>query len=278
MKYGLMIFFLAVSTLAIAQEENKGWELGARAGISYYFGDLNTNFDITHPGIAFGGGARYNFNNRIAIGAMLNASRIYYRDSYSDNIFQQARNLSFRTDIAELEARVEFNFLEYIHGDFNYGSTPYLHAGFSVHYFVPTAEYQGERHALRPLGTEGQFPGNEYFWIKPAFNYGVGMKVDMSYRWSFQVDLSARVLFHDYIDDVSGTYPGEQELRSIRGTELDLSIALSDRSVETEEFPEIGQAGRQRGNGRNNDSFAYLTTGFYYYFGKLRCPKISPLY
>lgn len=261
-----------------AQAENKGWELGARAGVSYYFGDLNVDFDLTHPGVALGGGARYNFNNRIAIAAMLNGARIYYKDSYSDNIFQQARNLSFRTDILELATRVEFNFLEYIHGDLDYGTTPYLHAGFSLHYFVPSTEYQGERVNLRPLGTEGQLPGDEYFWFKPAFNYGVGLKVDVSYRWSFQVDLSARILFHDYIDDVSGTYPGEQEIRSIRGENVDLSVALSDRSISNDQFPQIGQAGRQRGNGKNNDSFAFLTVGFYYYFGQLRCPKVSPLY
>lgn len=278
MKYKWIILLLGMSTFVLAQEENRGWELGGRAGIAYYFGDLNTEFNLTHPGIVFGGGARYNFNNRIAIGAMINGSRIYYKDSYSDNLFQRARNLSFRTDMVELAARAEFNFLEYIHGDWKYGTTPYLHAGFSVHYFAPSTEYEGERYALRPLGTEGQLPGNEYFWFKPAFTYGVGLKVDVSYRWSFQVDLSARILYHDYIDDVSGTYPGEQELRSIRGENVELSVALSDRSLGNDEFPQIGQAGRQRGNGRNNDSYAFLTAGFYYYFGKLRCPKISPLH
>jgi hypothetical protein len=93
-----------------------------------------------------------------------------------------------------------------------------------------------------------------------------------------QIDLSARLLGTDFLDDVSGTFPGEREIRDLRTVDVDVAVALSDRSIPSDQFPQIGEPGRQRGNGRNNDSFAHLTVGMYYYFGHVTCPRISPLY
>jgi len=279
MKWNCIILLVLGFVVSLeAQYENRGWELGGRAGVSYYFGDHNTDFDLTKPGAILGVGARYNINNRLALSFMFNGSRIYYRDEFSDNLFQQARNLSFRTDMLEWAARFEFNFLEYIHGDLDYGVTPYLHGGLGVFYYRPTAEYEGERYNLRSLGTEGQVPGEEYFFLATSFIYGAGLKIDFNYRWSMQIDLSARLLGTDFLDDVSGTFPGEREIRDLRTVDVDVAVALSDRSIPSDQFPQIGEPGRQRGNGRNNDSFAHLTVGMYYYFGHVTCPRISPLY
>jgi hypothetical protein len=278
-KYLLLKTLLLSAFSAVwGQDENRGWEVGGRVGSSFYFGDLNTEFDLTKPGLMLGLGTHYNLNNRLALGFMLNGARTYYRDDYSTNLFQQARNLSFRTDIYEFAARMEFNFLEYIHGDIDHGVTPYLHAGFSAFYYRPSAEFDGERYSLRPLGTEGQPPGEEYFYISLGLVYGAGLKVDINYRWSIQIDLSARLLATDYLDDVSGTYAGASEIRSLRGANAEVAVQLADRSIPTEQFPQIGQPGRQRGNGKNNDAFAFLSIGIYRYFGYMRCPKISPLH
>ncbi len=272
------VFLFFTFALSIAQDENRGWEVGGRIGPSLYVGDLNTNFDLSKPGFMLGLGTHYNLNNRLALGFMLNGARVYYRDDYTTNLFQQARNLSFRTDIYEVATRMEFNFMEYIHGDIDHGITPYLHAGFSAFYYRPSATLDGERYALRPLGTEGQPPGEEYFYISLGIVYGAGLKVDINYRWSIQIDLSARLLTTDYIDDVSGTYAGADEIRSLRGANADIAVQLADRSIPTEQFPQIGQPGRQRGNGKNNDAFAFLSIGVYRYFGHMRCPRISPLH
>lgn len=274
----VFLFLLLCNSLSQAQDENKGWEVGGRLGTSFYFGDLNTDFDISRPGPMLGFGTHYNLNNRLALGFMLNGSRVYYRDDYSTNLFQQARNLSFRSDIYEFATRMEFNFMEYIHGDIEHGVTPYLHGGLSAFYYRPSAKLDGVRYSLRPLGTEGQPPGEEYFYISLGFVYGAGLKVDVNYRWSIQIDLSARLLFTDYLDDVSGTYAGDVEIRSLRGVNAEVAVALADRSVPNEQFPQIGEAGRQRGNGKNNDAFAFLSIGIYRYFGHMRCPKVSPLH
>ena len=52
---------------------------------------------------------------------------------------------------------------------------------------------------------------------------------------------------------------------------LEIAAALADRSVE----PKIGDPGRQRGNGKKNDMYAFLNVGLFYYFGSIRCPGLA---
>ena len=40
------LLFLGICQLTTAQ---RGWEIGAWAGTSTYFGDLNTNYDLSNP-------------------------------------------------------------------------------------------------------------------------------------------------------------------------------------------------------------------------------------
>ncbi|MEO6758442.1 MAG: hypothetical protein ABIO24_03240, partial [Saprospiraceae bacterium] len=69
----------------------------------------------------------------------------------------------------------------------------------------------------------------------------------------------------DYIDDVSGTYADVRDIKAQRG---EIAAAFADRSGE----PKIGLPGRQRGNGKKNDTYALVNIGVFYYFGSIRCP------
>ncbi|MCB0553559.1 MAG: hypothetical protein KDD02_08415 [Phaeodactylibacter sp.] len=253
---------------AIAQ---KGWEAGGWLGATYYFGDLNTNYDLSTPGLAGGIITRYNFNNRLCLKMGANYGKVMADDARSDNAYERARNLSFESNILEGVFQFEFNFLPYNHGSKDEFFTPYVFAGFNVFHFNPKAEYQGELVELRPLGTEGQFKGEEYYSVNGGWVYGLGMKLDLSYELSLNFELSARSLFTDYLDDVSTVYPDKGDLRRSRG---DLAVALSDRSIELPgvEDSQIGRKGTQRGNSNNNDSFVMLGVGLVYYFGDIECP------
>jgi len=263
----LFAFFLFGTTLS-AQE---GWELGGWVGTANYFGDLNTTFDVGDAGLAVGAIARYNFNTRISMKATANYLRVAASDADSDNTFERTRNLNFRSDVWDGSFNFEFNFLNYVHGSRDEFFTPYLFAGFSIFQYNPIAELDGEAYELRNFGTEGQFRGEEYSTVSGGLNYGVGFKIDLSYRWSVNIQLSGRKIFTDYLDDVSGVYPDFNDLESLRG---DIAVALSDRSV-GDEGVSIAQEGRQRGNGRKNDSYTTLGIGIVYYFGSLKCPPIS---
>ena len=264
----LATIILGTTTTATAQ---KGWEAGGWLGAAYYFGDLNTNYDLGMPGLAGGLITRYNFNNRIALRLGANYGQVKADDARSDNAFERARNLSFQSDILEGVFLMEFNFLPYTHGSKDEFFTPYVFAGFNVFHFNPKAEYEGELVELRPLGTEGQFKGEEYYTVTGGWAYGLGMKVDLTYELSLNFELSARSLFTDYLDDVSTVYADKGDLRRSRG---ELAVALSDRSIELPgvEDSQIGRKGTQRGNSNNNDSYVLLGVGLVYYFGDIECP------
>lgn len=268
-----VILILSVSFLLSANLfAQRGWEVGAGVGVSYYFGDLNPNFDLGHPGPAVSLLGRYNFNDRLAMRFALSYAQIDGDDARSTNSFQLARNLSFKSNIIDASGQFEFNFFRFVHGHRDYFFSPYVSLGLGVFHFNPKAELDGVWHELRSLGTEGQRRGEEYLSVLPAIVYGGGLKFSINYRWSINVEVNARLLFTDYLDDVSTTYPNPAEVRRLRG---DIAVALSDRSIEGGNPEAIGEPGRQRGDATRNDSYAFGIISVNYYFGQLACPRIS---
>jgi Domain of unknown function (DUF6089) len=261
----LAVIVLFISFLPVAQAQMKGWETGVWVGVSNYFGDLNTEYRLNQLQLSGALGARYNFNDRLCLRFAANYGQLRATDTDSKNIFEQRRNLSFRSLIFDGAMQVEFNFLPYVHGHRELFYTPYMFLGPGVFYFNPQAELDGVRYDLVDFGTEGQFRGEEYSTFQPMISYGLGFKFDLSYRWSVNIELSGRRIFTDYIDDVSNTYADVRDLRAARG---DIAVRLADRSIE----PKIGEGGRQRGNGLRNDMYAMAHIGVLYYFGQIRCP------
>ncbi|MEZ4920457.1 MAG: DUF6089 family protein [Saprospiraceae bacterium] len=262
------VFFLLGFLLlsSATQAQMKGWELGGWVGGSNYFGDLNTEWRVDRTQLAGGGVVRYNFNDRLAFKFGLSAGKIEAFDSDSKNVFEQRRNLHFRSLLFDVTGQLEFNFLPYVHGHREYYYTPYVLLGPAFYNFNPQAELDGTWYNLREYGTEGQFRGEEYNTSQGALAYGVGFKLDLSYRWSINVELSGRKLLTDYLDDVSGVYADADDIRTLNG---DIAVELADRSIE----PKIGDPGRQRGNGKNNDMYYFAGVSFLYYFGQIRCPE-----
>ena len=262
-------------------QAQQGVEFGGFVGASHYFGDLNTDFSLNDPGLAAGLIGRYNFNERVAIKLIGSVGQVSAYDFDSNNTFERERNLDFKSRVLDISGQVEFNFLPYFHGSKSEFFTPYLFAGFSITNFnpqtdvcansptTPVSQCNGTINtvALRPLGTEGQFKGEEYFTTAGGLAFGAGFKVSLNYEWSINVELSGRRLFTDYLDDVSSVYPDFDDLQNLRG---DLAVALADRSN-----PTIGAQGRQRGNSKSKDAFGLLTVGIVYYFGDLKCPTPS---
>ena len=263
----VVVGFMVICWLAAAPNaQAQRWEIGGWAGVAHYFGDLNPDFSLKRPGAAGGGIARYNFNERIAGKVSLNYGRISGYDSDSPSAFQRARNLSFRSDILDATAQLEFNFLPYQHGSRDDLFSPYVFLGGGVFSFNPQTQFEGKWVALQPLGTEGQYIGSEYSLTQPQLAYGLGLKWDFTRDWCLNVELSARQLFTDYLDDVSGNYTSRANLRSLRG---DLAVALADRSIG--DAAPIGRQNRMRGNGINNDTYMFLSIGLLYNFNSVRC-------
>ncbi len=269
-----LFFITIILILATTTWAQRGWEAGGWLGAAHYFGDLNTNYSLNDLGVAGGAIVRYNFNERLSFRFGANYAQLKAYDSDSKNAYERARNLHFKSDVVDGLLALEFNFLPYLHGHNEFYFTPYIYAGLAAVYYNPKAEYNDEWVDLRPLGTEGQFKGEEYFSVAGGLAFGVGFKFDLSYQWSVNIELSARSLFTDYLDDVSTVYPDKSDLLRSRG---ETAVALSDRSILVPELSDatLGRAGQQRGESNNNDQYAFLSVGLVYYFGDLRCPAYT---
>ncbi len=250
----------------------RGAEVGFNAGLAYYFGDLNTNFDLSKPGLGLNAYGRYNLDERIALKLGLYYGRLSGDDKISDNAFQRSRNLDFFSDVWDATFQMEFNFFPYIHGSKDRYFTPYIFAGLSAFRFSPKTKLNGTTYNLQEYGTEGQDVGDEYALFNLGVAYGGGLKWDLNYYWSMNLELSGRFLFTDYLDDVSQVYPDPNVLQALRGP---VARQLSDRSDPDAPGGQIGRAGIQRGNSKNNDSYNFVLIGIAYYFGRVKCPPIS---
>jgi len=264
-----IITFLFICTSIKAQ---RGAEIGAWVGAAHYFGDLNNLYRLNEPGLAAGGIFRFNLNNRISPQIMLNYSRIRGNDAKSSNSFDVRRNLKFYSDIIELAPSISFNYFPYIHGKQDYTVTPHMIMGLSIFYHDPKRKFNGEVYQLRSVGTEGQLAGQEYGTISLAWLLGFGVKFDLNYRWSINIDLDARFAVTDYLDDVSTVYPDVNALLNAKGP---AAAFLSDPSITNMDQQKIGQKGFQRGDSKDRDMFATVGIGLLYYFGRLSCPPLA---
>ncbi len=278
----VIFIFCSLFLLSNSSFSQKGFEIGGWLGSSVYFGDLNTSFSLSDPGIAGGVLGRYNFDERISLKGSLNYATISAEDSDSPNSFERERNLDFKSQLIDATAHVEFNFFPYIHGHKELNFTPYLVAGVSLTRFNPQTEFfdvdlqENITVNLQQLGTEGQLPGEEYSRFTPGFSIGGGFKFDLSRDWSINIEVATRRVTSDFLDDVSGVYGDPDAIDGNRGILLGSGTLPSDIADRSE--LRIGEEGKQRGNARDNDSYTLVGISIVRYFGSLQCPKPSTIF
>lgn len=273
----IFLFCLSFSVKAQDRLFSQKYSFGFWLGSSAYIGDITPAYPNIYETLRPAGGifSRINFNPRIAWKTSLNVATLIGDDHLSNNIYNQFRNLSFRTRVLDLSGQLEFNFFKYILNSDHNSATPYLLAGFSLFYFNPQAYYDGTWYNLQPLGTEGQqFPqysGNEpYARVSWAFLYGGGIKLSIHKGFSMGFEAGYRSTFTDYIDDISTYYVDNDVIAS--GRDGGIAALLADRSRELAPEP-IGLEGRQRGNSENFDHYLFMGINLALTIRKRRCPS-----
>lgn len=232
-------------------------EIGGFVGGSFYLGDLNPTGLFSQTQFAAGGVYRYNLTPRWALRGNAFWGTVMGDDAKYDN----PRNLSFRSRIAEFSVQAEINYLTYFTGSKNYRFTPYLFGGIAVFSFNPQTYYDGKWVDLAPLHTEGQglpqYPNKKpYNTTQLAIPFGLGFKYSLNATFSIGLEWGMRMTFTDYLDDVSGTYADPALLFAHFG---ELSAILSNRWNGPEQDRPI--PGDQRGSSNKRDwySFAGIT-------------------
>ena len=240
-------------------------EVGVMAGISYYLGDLNINkhFHLSQP--AGGIVSRYIFNPHFALKNSFYYGMIEGNDAFSNNPIHKTRNLHFRSSIIDIATQIEFNFFPFNEGksermirrEGKYYFSPYVFTGISMFSFNPQARHGDTWFELQPLGTEEQgtiaYPDKKkYSLTQLCIPFGTGIKYDLSKKVNMAFEWGLRYTFTDYIDDVSTTYANPMAIGAEKGP---VARELSDPSAER--GSEIDNTGRQRGNSKNNDLYAF---------------------
>lgn len=249
-------------------------EVGILVGAANYTGDLSNNSASLYwneTQLGAGAFARYNLSPLLTLRGSFNYAAVSGDDANSDAAAIRARNLSFRSNLFELTATAEVNLPGFDPYNFNQPVSPYLFAGIGGVYLNPTTELDGERVALQPLGTEGQGLSIDEQPIVAKYNqvqfvvpFGLGLKVAVAENINLGLEVGARFLLSDYLDDVSGTYVSAADLSEAPDP---LTVVLSDRS---DIKPEDRRTGDPRGDAAPRDwyylagltvSYNFLDTG-----------------
>jgi hypothetical protein len=263
----LVIFSVFISTNLSSQYT----EVGVFVGVSNYHGDLTPkNLEVSSYAPAFGAFGRYNFNGHLA------AKVHFYKGVLQGSDFhaqvtkgERARNLSFRTDVYELGAQFEYNFLDFKVAIKDHITTPYIFAGVAGFYYNPQAEINGQWFDLRPLSTEGQglegSSAQPYQKFSIAIPMGLGVKFNINHVTNIGLEFGMRKTFTDYIDDVSTTYPDLNVLASEVG---DFAAALSYRAPEYNPDAPADPQGTSRGDATDKDWYFFGGVTFSVNIGK----------
>lgn len=195
-------------------------EIGPLAGLSLYYGDLSPegfNSAIQNTNLAGGGLIRLNTKHNLAFRLAGIHTKLTGDDT--KNSVQRDRKLNFQTHLTELSLTAEWHFIRL--GSSRYGAIyPFVYAGVGMFYFNPKGRLNQEWIELHELGTEGQglpeYP-EQYDLVQPMIPIGGGFKMDIENFGTIALEIGARKLFTDYVDDVSGTRINYQDILENHG-------------------------------------------------------------
>jgi len=232
------------------------------AGLMNYGGDLQDktySFTLTHPTV--GATLAYQVDHFV-----LRTGLVYGRVSADDkqSTLYKSRNLNFTSNITEFSFCLQYDIFM-INETRKF--TPYVFAGIALFRFNPYTYNGNSKVYLQPLGTEGQglalYPDRKFYSLTQIEDpFGIGIKYKVSPRIMVGLEFNSRLLFTDYLDDVSKEYPDQTELFKARGQ---LAVDLSFRGDEidpTLPFP----SDKIRGNPGQNDNFYTSMFTFTYTF------------
>ena len=236
------------------------YEAGVFFGGSLFHGDVgynNAEYAVLNTQPVAGIQFKRNLNHHFSINLCVYKGDLYADDTYSSDIFSLERNLHFQSKITEIGLITEFNFRPYLSRDSEYNHTPFIFSGVTKFFFNPQSQHSdGNWYSLRPLGTEGQGSDAEpsralYELDGISIPFGIGYKFNIYEFITLNFNISWRITFTDYIDDVSKTYVNESSFNQ-------LANELANQS-ETK-FPN----GFQRGNPYNKDKYGFFGLSIIY--------------
>lgn len=178
----LMVLLIAISWHAKAQKKEIGFSLGAM----YYTGDLARNWVLNNTGFAGMVLLRTNVNNHFSLRIAYTGGNLKGSDAKPIDAFATARASSFNIFISELSGSFEYYFIDYKSKRAVVNWSPYFHGGLSIFGML------GHKDKTATFST-----------VQLAIPLGVGIKFQPVKQWTFGIEYGARILFFDYLDNIS---------------------------------------------------------------------------
>jgi hypothetical protein len=249
------------------------WDAGISAGVSNYLGEMGGNelprrdfvsdMKLPQTRTYADGFVRYKISPVFSVKANLGWARIQGDDKLSTNPGRNGRNLSFRNDVIESTAQLQYFFYDIydLGHTYRYANSfrAYIGIGAGAAYHNPKTMHNGEWVKLRPLMTEGY----RYTTVTAVIPASAGFYFTFKKKYRLGWDLTWRTTFTDYLDDVSTVYADPAKLPSA------LSAELANRTDElpvSAGFAENYTPGNKRGDPSHKDSYLSTSVDFSYVF------------
>ena len=230
--------------------------IGVAGGLANYNGDLLDKLYHSKLTNGFIGlTVHYELQDQILIRGSYNFARVNGSDIYSEKEDLRMRNLHFESAISELSIVGEY----YLFNLYERRFSPYGFVGLGLFHFNPYAYDSLERKVfLKPLSTEGQgiYPDKKpYSLWQPTIPIGGGVKFAISENLRIGFEVGIRKTFTDYLDDVSTSYPDQNDLLAARGqTAVDFSYRSDELPGGDPAFP---TKQTQRGGSAQKDMYYF---------------------
>jgi hypothetical protein len=243
-----LILILIVNNICKGQE----WQAELMGGVSGYNGDLTQRrvaLKELRPALNFN--IKYNSGDYVNVRIGIGYTQLAGNDKDNTRMDLKNRNLSFKSNIFEANVIGEVNLFD----PEEYTSYPYILGGVGLFHFNPfTYDKDNRKTYLQPLSTEGEglkeYPGRKkYSLVQFCLPVGAGWKWNINEQWNISYEFGIRILFTDYLDDVSRTYADLEVLVAEKGPK---SAELAYRGA-----PPFVYVGEMRGNRSVNDVYFF---------------------
>ena len=248
--------FLTISLFTCSFLSAQRVHVGVAGGLANYNGDLLDKIyhkKLTNGFIGLTG--QYELQDQILVRASFNFARVNGADVYSGKEALRQRNLQFESAISEFAVVGEY----YLFNLYEKRFSPYGFLGLAVFHFDPyTVTTGNQKIFLKPLTTEGQglYPDKKHYSLwQPAIPIGGGIKLALTENIRVGLEIGLRKLFTDYLDDVSTSYPDQNDLLAARGqTAVNYSYRGDEYPGGNPNFP---TKDTQRGSAAQKDNYFF---------------------
>ena len=206
MKKALSLIVACSVICTIARTQNHQWEFGSFLGISTYKGDLiqNSYYDFREANLGFGLFVRKNIHPNISLRANLLNGQL----TGDDSNYQSTADRGFLFSSSVTEGSLQFELDLFGHKRYQEGNTfnkvvsPYIFGGLGFAFLNPTIDYnEAANDDLRSeIDIDKNAPISSSRFTIP---FGIGVKADLSEKWTVGLEWGGRSVLSDLLDGVS---------------------------------------------------------------------------